>query len=286
MRNRAERLLRESEERFRLLIEGVKDYAIVMLDPHGRVATWNQGATRINGYTAEEIVGRHFSRFYTAEDRAQKGPERQLAEAIERRGGSRKRAGAYARTDRASGPMSSSRPVRTRRRLARIRQGHARHDRAQAGGGAGGGGAADAPVPRDARPRAAQPARAHPQRGGGHAHARDRGPADRVLPRTSSSGRSTHLARLVDDLLDASRITTRDDRPAARAAGPRTRGHARRRSEPAELREPKPRAHHRAATREPIEVSGDQTRLVQVVQNLLNNAAKYTPRGGNISLSM
>ena len=61
-------LLLESEERFRLLVEGVKDYAIFMLDAEGRVTTWNSGAQRIKGYDAEEIIGEHFSIFYTDED--------------------------------------------------------------------------------------------------------------------------------------------------------------------------------------------------------------------------
>ncbi|HSS01030.1 MAG TPA: ATP-binding protein [Kofleriaceae bacterium] len=55
---------RQHEERFRLLVESVKDYAIFMLDPDGHVATWNSGAQRIKGYTADEIIGRHFSAFY------------------------------------------------------------------------------------------------------------------------------------------------------------------------------------------------------------------------------
>jgi formate hydrogenlyase transcriptional activator len=67
-RKQAEEALRQSEERFRLLAEGVRDYAIFMLDPQGRVASWNPGAERIKGYRAEEIVGQHFSRFYTPED--------------------------------------------------------------------------------------------------------------------------------------------------------------------------------------------------------------------------
>lgn len=58
----------ESEERFRLLVSGVKDYAIFMLDPDGVIVSWNEGAERIKGYTADEIVGSHFSRFYCDED--------------------------------------------------------------------------------------------------------------------------------------------------------------------------------------------------------------------------
>jgi PAS domain S-box-containing protein len=60
--------LQESEERFRLLVDGVRDYGLLMLDPSGRVASWNAGAERIKGYRAEEIVGKDFSCFYTAED--------------------------------------------------------------------------------------------------------------------------------------------------------------------------------------------------------------------------
>ena len=60
--------LLESEQRFRILVQGVTDYAIFMLDPEGRVTNWNAGAARIKGYSAEEIVGEHFSRFYTPED--------------------------------------------------------------------------------------------------------------------------------------------------------------------------------------------------------------------------
>ena len=70
--------LRESEERFRLLVEGVKDYAIFMLDPTGRIVTWNQGAERIKGYRANEIVGKHFSKFYSIEDITSHKPDREL----------------------------------------------------------------------------------------------------------------------------------------------------------------------------------------------------------------
>src|ERR1051326_1847745 len=54
----------QEDERFRLLIESIKDYAVFMLEPDGRVATWNRGAQMIKGYTADEIIGEHFSRFY------------------------------------------------------------------------------------------------------------------------------------------------------------------------------------------------------------------------------
>ncbi|HEY9514111.1 MAG TPA: PAS domain-containing sensor histidine kinase [Gemmatimonadaceae bacterium] len=77
-RRMAEEKLRQSEERFRLLVHGVRDYAIFMLDPEGRVASWNAGAAAIKGYRAEEIIGRHFSAFYTAEDVAAGKPRWEL----------------------------------------------------------------------------------------------------------------------------------------------------------------------------------------------------------------
>jgi len=62
--------LRQSEERFRLLVQSVADYAIYMLDPEGRITNWNLGGERLKGYAPDEIVGQHFSKFYTEEDRA------------------------------------------------------------------------------------------------------------------------------------------------------------------------------------------------------------------------
>jgi PAS domain S-box-containing protein len=73
-----EQNLYESERNFRLLVEGITDYAIYMLDPEGHVTNWNKGAERIKGYKAKEIVGRHFSAFYTPEDRADGLPQRAL----------------------------------------------------------------------------------------------------------------------------------------------------------------------------------------------------------------
>ena len=75
---RTREVLRRSEERFRLLVEGVKDYAIFMLDPEGYITTWNEGAQRIKGYGAEEIIGEHFSTFYTDEDVERAHPEEEL----------------------------------------------------------------------------------------------------------------------------------------------------------------------------------------------------------------
>jgi PAS domain S-box-containing protein len=65
----ADEALRRSEQQFRLLVQGVTDYAIYMLDAQGRVSSWNAGAQRIKGYSADEVLGEHFSRFYADEDR-------------------------------------------------------------------------------------------------------------------------------------------------------------------------------------------------------------------------
>ncbi len=77
-RRRAEEELKLSEQRFRYLVQGVTDYAIYMLDPQGYVTNWNSGAERIKGYKPEEIIGQHFSKFYTEADRARGMPEESL----------------------------------------------------------------------------------------------------------------------------------------------------------------------------------------------------------------
>lgn len=81
-RRAAEEAMRLSEERFRLIVQTVRDYAIFLLDPNGFIATWNAGAERINGYDADEIIGKHFSIFYPPEDRDWDKPAWELREAI------------------------------------------------------------------------------------------------------------------------------------------------------------------------------------------------------------
>jgi PAS domain S-box-containing protein len=78
-RRAAEESLRVSQEQFRLLVQGVTDYAIYMLSPSGEIASWNVGAERIKGYSADEVRGSHFSRFYTAADQAAGEPAHALA---------------------------------------------------------------------------------------------------------------------------------------------------------------------------------------------------------------
>ncbi|MBZ5657387.1 MAG: PAS domain S-box protein [Acidobacteriia bacterium] len=81
-REQMEQARSASEERFRLLLDGVRDYAIYMLDPDGRVVSWNAGAENVKGYRAEEILGEHFSCFYTAKDRENGTPNQELQKAI------------------------------------------------------------------------------------------------------------------------------------------------------------------------------------------------------------
>jgi formate hydrogenlyase transcriptional activator len=81
-KKRAQEALRKSEQQLRSLVESVRDYAILLLDPEGSVSTWNAGAERITGYAAEEIIGRHFSCFYTAEDIERGKPEEGLRVAV------------------------------------------------------------------------------------------------------------------------------------------------------------------------------------------------------------
>ncbi len=97
-RKEAEEALRLSEERLRLLVNSVKEYAIFMLDVDGRVMSWNRGAERIKGYTADEIIGQHFSQFYSSEDLKSGKPERELQ--IARETGSVEEEGWRVRKDR------------------------------------------------------------------------------------------------------------------------------------------------------------------------------------------
>src|SRR5215216_4697726 len=125
--------LRESEERFRLMVEGVKDYAIFMLDPGGRITTWNDGAERIEGYGEEEILGRHFSSFYPEEDVERGHPEEVLRGAGRgplRRGGDKGSRGWL----QVLGERRHHRPQGQEREPQGLLDGGARHDGAQAHG--------------------------------------------------------------------------------------------------------------------------------------------------------
>ena len=103
-----EESLRRSEERFRLLVSQVRDYAIIALDPSGTIESWNAGAERVKGYTADEAIGRSFSMFYTDEDRRRGAPAPAARRGPASRAASSTRGGGSARTAPASGATSSS----------------------------------------------------------------------------------------------------------------------------------------------------------------------------------
>ena len=108
-RKQAEDRLRQSEERFRSMIENVRDYAILMLDTKGRVVTWNKGAERVKGYQLEEIIGKHFSCFFPIEDRESGKPEQMLKVALAQGQYEDEGCARRARTDPGSGPVWFSR---------------------------------------------------------------------------------------------------------------------------------------------------------------------------------
>ena len=124
-----------------MLVQGVRDYAIYMLDTEGRVTNWNSGAQSIKGYTADEIVGQHFSRFYTDEDEARGEPQFALETAL--REGKYEREAWRVRKD--GSPFWASvvlDPIFDEiRQACRLRQDHPRHHRAEKGAGATRGGA-------------------------------------------------------------------------------------------------------------------------------------------------
>src|SRR5437762_5074001 len=82
--NQSKSVLVDTAEQFHILVDSVEEYAIYMIDPTGKVVTWNTGAQKIKGYTAQEIVGKNFACFYTAEDVAGGKPQRNLREAARR----------------------------------------------------------------------------------------------------------------------------------------------------------------------------------------------------------
>lgn len=280
-RRHHEEVLRQSEERFRLLVEGVKDYAIFLLDVNGRVASWNAGAERINGYRAEEIVGQHFSRFFPAEDRAR--AERDLALAsfegrTEYEGWRVRKDGTrfWAATVLTAlpGPDGTvrgfaklTRDLTATRRIEALEEAGRRMSEFLA------------MLSHELRNPLA------PIRNAVHVmHMKRLEDPELRWSRDVIERQVSHLTRLVDDLLDVTRITS---------------GKIRLNVEPLEISVVVGRAveasrplldakGHRLDVllpNTPLIVRGDLTRLTQVVLNILNNASKFTPEGGWIRVS-
>jgi PAS domain S-box-containing protein len=284
VRNESAALLRQSEERFRLLVEGVADYAIFMLDERGLISTWNAGAERIKGYRAEDIIGQHFSRFYTAADiaaglpvhalRAAAADGRFVAEGWRiRKDGSAFWAHVTITALRDSerrllGFAKVTRDMTERRRMEALEEAsrQTRQFLAMLGH--------ELRNPLAPISNAVSIMHAHPITDPLLARCRDL--IDRQV---------NHLSRLVDDLLDASRIASGkielrrepiDVSQALRRAVESSRPLIEARGQRLDVTLPP----------EPVPVNGDLIRLSQVVQNLLNNAAKFTPDGGRIELSL
>ncbi|MES2412173.1 MAG: PAS domain S-box protein [Pseudomonadota bacterium] len=283
-RRSQEELLRMSEERFRLLVEGVKDYAIFMLDQQGHVMSWNAGAQQNKGYTASEIIGKHFSVFYPPDLIASGWPANELKLAL--RNGQLEDEGWRLRKDGTRfwanvtitalhdeqglhrGFAKVTRDMTERRRVSELEDegrqmttflamlGHElRNPLAPISN-------AVALLERD-----------------------DTRSKTVELTRGIISRQVRQLNRLVDDLLDVSRITSGkinlESKPvrlreviaeAVEASRPLIEGHAHRFDVDAGATD--------------SWVLGDKARLVQVLCNLLNNAAKFTPNEGRLALRM
>ncbi|MFL9862983.1 PAS domain S-box protein [Paraburkholderia fungorum] len=274
--------LRQSEERFRLLVDNVKDYAIFMLDPDGYVVSWNAGAARIKGYTREEIVGRHFSTFYSREEVAAGKPARELAIArqhgrVEDEGWRVRKDGTtfwanvnitavYDESNRLRGFAKVTRDLTERREREELERSGDRMRKFLA------------TLAHELRNPLAPVRNAigvmQLEAGVSPTMARSRDLIDRQV---------THLTRLVDDLLDVGRIMS--DKVELRIARVNLAEVAARAIEAArpftEAREQSVATHMPA---EPLIVSGDTTRLVQVLQNLLHNASKFSPSGSRIGI--
>ena len=277
-----EEALRQSEERFRLLIEGVSDYAIYMLDPEGVVTSWNTGAQRIKGYSREEIIGKHFSRFYVPEDLKAGKPWEDLATA--RRSG---RSEAEGWRVKQNGARFWARTVLNAlhdsdghlRGFAKVTQdlSERRHvqDLEKASQNVNEFIAMLAHELRN--PLAPIRNAVHIM---GQVPAGD--PAQQAM-RETIDRQSAQLSRIVEDMVDIARIT----RGALAIESRRVDmsdvvRHAVETSTPAieagrhtlELDLPS----------EALPIVGDPHRLAQVLSNILNNAARYTPAGGSIAV--
>ena len=283
-RKAAEELLRQSEERFRLLVAGVKEYAIFMLDPDGCVVSWNDGAARIKGYKAREIIGQHFSAFYTSEDVASGKPARELE--VARQMGSVEDEGWRVKKDRSLfwanvvitaiydedrrlvGYAKVTRDLTEKRKAAALETADRQKNEFLA------------MLAHELRnPLAPISSGLHLLKLG------DVDPQTMQQTTEMMERQVAHLVRLVDDLLDVSRVITGklsfkrqaiDLSAAVDRAVEETRstidahGHELMLSVPAR----------------PIIVDADAHRLAQVITNLLENAAKYTDKPSQIWLSV
>jgi PAS domain S-box-containing protein len=276
--------LQQSDDLFRLLVEGVKDYAIFMLDPEGRVSSWNHGAELIKGYKAEEILGRHFSTFYPADALARGWPEHELQVAraegrFEDEGWRVRKDGTlfwanvvitalYDQDRRLRGFAKITRDLTERKRIEALEEADLRRNEFLA------------MLSHELRNPLAPIKNAL-------SVMRLSGVSEPSLDwaRSVVERQVSHLTRLVDDLLDVSRIAVGKitlQRKLIDVAQVVTVG--------VEASRPliDSRGHSLSVVMppEPLPIEGDLTRLSQALTNLLNNAAKYTPPPGEIHLAV
>jgi PAS domain S-box-containing protein len=277
-----EEQLRASEERLRLLVENVRDYAIFMLDESGIVRSWNQGARAINGYEADEIIGRPLSTFYTPQDREARKPDAELEAArmfgrVENEGWRLRKDGTVFWVNAVVSAIRSpqgkligfakvTRDMTERRRLEELERSSRRMNEFLA------------MLAHELRNPLA------PIRNAVTVMQLEELPTPALRNcRDIIDRQLTHVTRLVDDLLDIGRIST--GKVKLRLETVRIAEVVARSIEAAHpLIES--RRHHLQVDlpADAIYVNADPTRLAQILQNLLVNAAKYTPDGGRITL--
>ena len=283
-RKAAEELVKQSEERLRLMIESVQDYAIFMLDAQGRITSWNLGAQRIYGYRSAEIIGQHFSLFHSSEDNVNDKPGRELE--IAKREGRVEDEGWRARKDRSqfwanvviTALYDSAGVLRGFAKITRNMTEKRQVEQLQLA---------------DKQKNVFLAMLAHELRnplapirnGVALLKLKSSGEPDMLETTKMMERQVSHLVRLVDDLLDVSRIVTGkihlDKEPIDVSAFIERA-----------IEEVQPtidaRGHELMVTRpaRPITVEGDVVRLAQVVSNLVSNAAKYTEKPSRIWLSV
>ncbi|HEY9400128.1 MAG TPA: PAS domain-containing sensor histidine kinase [Luteimonas sp.] len=283
-RREHEERLRSSEERFRLLVEAVRDYAIFMLYPDGRIASWNAGAQKTKGYAAEEIIGQHFSVFYPPDVAASGWPARELELALQhgsfedegwrvRKDGSRFWASVVITSvhDHAGRHIGFAKVTRdlTEKRRVRTLEDEGRRITTFI-----------AMLGHELRNPLAPIMNAVSVMQLEHLES-----ARLRLCRDIIARQLQQMVRLVDDLLDVGRITSGKislDLQLVSLAEIVT--------DAVEMVEPLVEQHGHALSlalpdRDVI-VCGDRPRLLQIVSNLLNNAARYTPNGGRIEVAL